>query len=1026
MKVILRPTSLKFRIIGVVLLMFVSSVWLLTISIARHLEQDMTDLLESQQFSAVSYVASEIDAKLVQRIDLLNQNTQLVAQYFDSPAQMRGFLKGRIGLQSLFQAGLVVIDKSGAGITDYPVAAGRENASFVELEYFQEVIATGKTVIGKPRIGRFTKKPGVAIATPIRNNSGETIGVLAGFATLSDKNLFGQVERGMVGKSGMIVVSDPRNSLIVSSSNPADILQPLPASGTNFDRAIAGIEGSSLSTTINGAKALVSTKMIPSVGWAVQSVLPIEEAFTPIRKMQQHAYGIAVALTLLVFGGIWFFVRRALKPLENVTASIHQMTTRQGEFSPLALSGNDEIQDLVASFNTLMDQRKRSEEALRQSEERLSRAELASKSGNWELHLDSQEIIASVGAVRIYGVDANHYEFAVIQKASLSEYRSLLDAAMRDLIEQNKPYDVEFRIKTLDLGEIKDIHSIATFDQEKRVVFGIIHDITERLRLKNALEQEESRRRIILDQSRDGISLLRRDGSLVEWNPAFANMLGYSDEELGRINVKDWDIKLRKDEIEEITYHLGLEHLNIETQHRRKDGTTYDVEVSISGVELAGQQYLLSMHRDITTRKQAAAELLESESRLRTIIDYEPECIKIVDAQGRLIRMNPAGLAMIEADSPDQVIGREILDIVAVEHRNAFAEMHKKVIAGESMIQEFEVIGLKGGRRWMETHAVPMEDHGETVHLAITRDITERKQAEDKQRLAATVFSHAREGILITSADGAILDVNQMFSQITGYGREEVLGRNPHLLSSGRHEKSFYAGMWRELTQNGNWAGEIWNRRKNGEIFPEMLTISAVRDLQGKTQQYVALFADITEIKNHEHQLEYMAHYDVLTKLPNRSLLADRLQQAMSQTVRRKQLVTVCYIDLDGFKAVNDRYGHEVGDQLLIALATTMRQALRDTDTLARIGGDEIVAVLLDLTDKESSVATIERLIHTACQPVQLGDLVVQVSASLGVTFYPQPKAVDADQLLRQADHAMYQAKLAGKNRYCVFSSTAS
>jgi diguanylate cyclase (GGDEF)-like protein len=227
--------------------------------------------------------------------------------------------------------------------------------------------------------------------------------------------------------------------------------------------------------------------------------------------------------------------------------------------------------------------------------------------------------------------------------------------------------------------------------------------------------------------------------------------------------------------------------------------------------------------------------------------------------------------------------------------------------------------------------------------------------------------------------------------------------------------------MWSDLTENGNWAGEIWNRRTDGTIYPEMLTISAVRDSQGTTQQYVALFSDITEIKNHEHQLEHMAHYDVLTKLPNRALLADRLQQAMSQTVRRKQVVTVCYLDLDGFKAVNDKHGHEVGDQLLIALATSMRQALRDTDTLARIGGDEFVAVLLDLADEVSSLTTVERLIQTASQPVQTGEFVVQVSASLGVTFYPQAEAVNADQLLRQADHAMYQAKLAGKNRYCVF-----
>ncbi|MDR3411904.1 MAG: PAS domain S-box protein [Formivibrio sp.] len=1020
-----RNPSLKFRIIGIVLVMFVGSFWLLTFVIGKRLEQDMFTLLEAQQFSAASYIASDIEAKIVQRIDLLNQNAKLVAEYLDSPSRTREFLKGRIGLQGLFQAGLVVIDKNGQGFADYPVAAERQSASFRELEYFQEAISTGKTVIGKPRIGRFTKKPGVAIAAPIRNASNEIVGVLVGFATLSDKSLFGQVEHGIAGKSGWILVTSPRHSLIVSSSDPANILQPAQSFRTTFnpDNLAAVSDSSKLSTTSLGIEALVSTKEIPSAGWLVQMVLPTQEALVPIHNMTTRAYGIAIALTGLTLLGLWFFIRRALKPLDDAASTIRAMTANNGELHMLDLDVDidAEIKDLLQSFNTLVNQRKQSEETIRESEARLNRAELASKSGNWELHLDTQTITTSQGARKIYGADNGQYNLMDVQRNTLPEYRPLLDAALKNLIENDAIYDVEFKIKTADTGEIKGIHSIAIFDKEKRIVLGVIQDVTERLRIQQALADEISRRRLVFERSRDGICLLRTDGGVAEFNSAFAEMLGYPPGDIGQLYVWDWDIQKSRDELEKITCTVGPQHRMIETRHQRKDGTQYDVEVSVNGVEWSGESYLLCLHRDITARKQAEERLLESENRLRTIIDNEPECIKIVSAEGRLIQMNPAGLAMIEADSLDQVAGCDVLDLIAPEHRNAFAKMHQRVIAGESMREEFEIVGLKGRRRWLETHAVPLQDHGETVQLAVTRDITESKEVTEKLQLAASVFSHCREGIVITSADATIIDVNDAFSRITGYDYDEVIGKNPRLLSSGRHGKPFYTSLWHDLISDGYWYGEVWNRRKNGEVYAEMLTISAVRDSQGNTQQYVALFSDITPLKEHERQLEHMAHYDVLTSLPNRILLADRLQQAISQAHRRGQSLAVCYLDLDGFKAVNDSYGHETGDQLLIALSARMKQVLRESDTLARIGGDEFVAVLLDLADDSTSSPMFNRLLSAVAQPVSVGELKLQVSASLGITFYPQAEDMSADQLLRQADQAMYQAKQAGKNRYQVF-----
>lgn len=312
---------------------------------------------------------------------------------------------------------------------------------------------------------------------------------------------------------------------------------------------------------------------------------------------------------------------------------------------------------------------------------------------------------------------------------------------------------------------------------------------------------------------------------------------------------------------------------------------------------------------------------------------------------------------------------------------------------------------------------------GEITRLVGTHvDITQQTLSEEKLKLAASVFTHAGESIAITDAEGIILDVNDTFTHTTGYSREEAIGNNPRILQSGRQSHQFYIDMWQALLNKGYWAGEVWNRRKNGEVYAVMTTMSAVRDVRGETTHYVSLSNDITPIKKHQEQLERIAHFDLLTNLPNRVLLADRLSQAMLQCGRHEQSLAVVFLDLDTFKAVNDTHGHDVGDELLIVLSLRMKEALRENDTLSRIGGDEFIAVLADLDKVEDCEPVLERLLQAASKSVNIGNVVLNVSASIGVTIYPQDN-VDTDQLIRHADQAMYVAKQSGKNRYHLFDT---
>ena len=420
------------------------------------------------------------------------------------------------------------------------------------------------------------------------------------------------------------------------------------------------------------------------------------------------------------------------------------------------------------------------------------------------------------------------------------------------------------------------------------------------------------------------------------------------------------------------------------------------------------------------------ATLGQRKTLLKQILDTSSVGIFVVNRQGYIVQANRRMAEMFNCPLAE-LEDCEYVSLIHPDEREQGREKMLWLLSSEIESVDVERLywradqtqffGHLTGNRFLGTNGVDLGLVGVIV------DISERKQVEEKLQLAASVFTHAREGIMITAVDGKIIDINDTFSRITGYQRSEVVGQNPRILSSGRQQKEFYSAMWRSLIDRGYWYGEVWNRRKNGEVYAEMQTISAVRDIHGDIQHYVSLFSDITVIKEHEKRLEHIAHYDALTCLPNRVLLADRLHQAITMVQRSGKQLAVVYLDLDGFKAINDQHGHHAGDHLLLSLARHMKQALREGDTFARLGGDEFVAVLVDHGDVSASLSMLNRLLTAAAQPVPFGELTLQVSASLGVSFYPQEEQVDADQLLRQADHAMYQAKLAGRNRYHVFDA---
>lgn len=439
----------------------------------------------------------------------------------------------------------------------------------------------------------------------------------------------------------------------------------------------------------------------------------------------------------------------------------------------------------------------------------------------------------------------------------------------------------------------------------------------------------------------------------------------------------------------------------------------------------------LQLLYEIRKQKQLEKAVEDHENQLhvrevyqRTVLNNFPFLVWLKDTKGRYLTVNEHFAQAFEGLNAEDIIGKTDLDIWPYDLAQAYRSDDTAVMQSGYVKNIEEEVEFKGKRQWMETYKSPVIVDGVVMGtVGFARNITARKETELKLELAASVFIHAAEGIMITTADGTILDVNQAFTHITGYNKSQVIGKKPSILKSGQHTKEFYAKLWKELINKGYWYGEIWNRRANGEAYVQMITISAIDDKEGGIKNFISLFSDITMMKEHQRQLEHIAHYDALTGLANRVLFGDRLNHAMLQTSRRGHKLAVAYLDLDGFKEVNDHYGHEAGDKLLMGIASNMKNALREGDTLARLGGDEFVMVLHDLDDIHASIPSLERLLQAASEPIFIGALKLQVSASLGVTFYPQDEIVEADQLLRQADQAMYNAKLEGKNRFHFFDA---
>lgn len=560
------------------------------------------------------------------------------------------------------------------------------------------------------------------------------------------------------------------------------------------------------------------------------------------------------------------------------------------------------------------------------------------------------------------------------------------------------------------------------YDTQGRIlgILGVYENITQ----QKLVEDELRLCKTIIDKSKTSFFRINRSGQIQYVNDYASQSLGYTKDEL--IGMYSWQFDpdftaSRWPAVWDLLVKDGI--VNIETRHRRKDGTIFNVHITGHYISVNDEEFSFTFVQDISDRKQAETVLRQKEGYQRALLDNFPFEVWLKDTDSRFLAVNQVLSDNLGLQSKDDLIGKNDFDIATHHLAETYRDDDRLVMESRQKKIVEEIVEHNKHIKWVETFKAPVVDEAGVIlgTVGFSRDISHRKAIEAELRIAAIAFE-SQEGMVITDANSVILKINQSFTQITGYTEQEAVGQKMQILKSDVQEKSFYIAMWQAINNHGGWQGEIWNKRKNGEIYPEWLTISAVKDESDTLIHYVGTMLDITMRKAAEQQIQHLAHHDALTDLPNRTLLTDRLNQALAQVRRQDTMLVLMFIDLDKFKPVNDLLGHDIGDLLLKEVAERLLSCVkRDSDTVSRIGGDEFIVLLPRIENESDAEVVAQNILDALEQPFNILHHRINISGSIGIAVYPQ-QGIDALSLMKNADNAMYEAKNAGRNCFTFFS----
>ena len=714
----------------------------------------------------------------------------------------------------------------------------------------------------------------------------------------------------------------------------------------------------------------------------------------------------------------------------------YRLNDRKGRISWVRERGkvicdpHGKVQSLDGVIIDISDE-KQSEENLRSLTDTLPLAVFRYQQDNGALPVFSHVSAAVHPLFGVTAADAMAQPKLLLAHLHPDDRQALAEAANQAQARQ-QPLTREIRL-VLPGQRLRWLYLCATPQQKPdgRIVYtGYVEDITERKRTAQAIQDSEERYRRIVETASEGIWSMDKQFRTTFVNTAMQQMLGYSETEMLRRKLEDFmfdaDLAEHYSKMADSKQDRSSRY---ERRFRRKDGSECWCMVSATALHdnqgnFAGS---FAMFSDITAIKQAESALAEREALLQQIFDTSSVAIFLVNNAGVITHANQR-MAEMFGHPLHELIGSLYSSHIHPSERVAGQKKMLALLASDipSVDLERHYWRADGSEFWGHlTGKRCVNAKGEEIGLVgVIADISQRRQAEEELRIAATTFQ-IQDGLVVTDTTGVIVRVNRAFTEVSGYSQQEVVGQTPSILHSGRHDDAFYRNMWAGLLTEGKWQGEIWNKHKDGNVFPVWLTITAVRGVDRRISHYVGAYRDISEHKAAEEAIRNLAFYDPLTALPNRRLLQDRLLQGMAASKRNGMHGALIFIDLDNFKTLNDTLGHDLGDLLLVEVAKRLQRSVREGDTVARLGGDEFVIMLAGLHPvAEEAAAQAEavgnNIVNALNPPFRVGKHDMRSTPSLGIALF-KGHEYSVDELMKRADLAMYQAKAAGRNTLRFF-----
>ncbi len=967
---------------------------------------NLTTILGTQQTTLLTAIQTEIDAKLsLAQTQLAAVAGVMPPEAIQNPAAALRFLENRVGIAQIFDNGLTVLNAKGQLVAETPSQPNRTIFDFSRHPFFKQAItAQGPAVSAPFRSTKPPHHPIVQFSAPVRDRDGRTVGLLTGGLRLDGNNAIGSITRHRIGAGGYLFLFAKDRTILVHP-DPARIMQQDVPPGANrlFDKALTGWEGTGRSVNSLGVAVVASFRRIHHAPWILASNIPEQEAFGPARS----AAFVLVAMVILV-GGVavavsWLALRSITTPLVQFTEHLELLDAKQGSERRFALDKHSarELQLLTASFNRMQERLENQQHELTVQMEQLYEQALTLE----------QEI-----AIRQH--TEQELQVALARNQATSQLLQTISDNVPDLIWAK---DLQHRY----LFSNKANNETLLYPEHPDEPLGKQHDFfAARIMAVNPGNPDWYRFSDLCARSDEATLASRQPTQFQEYGMIKGELIcldvykaplhdlhGKLIGTVGSARIVTRERQLEHENARLTRLYRILSDVNQKIIHRPEP---MELLQFVCSTLIADQSFSMAWvglpdgMGGYCPAVSAGAPL----ERLQQYGSVPPP------ADDRLII--PSVTALCEAD-PEQ---QPCCGYAALRDEYAFSAVAFYLIRPSQGVSALLALHTADPR--LLTHAAEQKLLDELAEdLAYALDVAEQDRVSLQNRqqleLAATVFENSNEGIAVTDCHGRIISVNRAFCEITGYQPDEVQGETHRLLKSGRHDRSFYQVMWHTLLETGRWQGEIWNRRKDGQVYPELLSISSVRDAQGSVSRYISVFTDISGVKQTQQQIEYLEWHDPLTDLPNRRMICNHLAQAIDLARRKEMPIALLCLDLDHFKDINDSFGHLTGDALLRLTARRLRDRMRSSDLVARLGGDEFIVLLEEFEEPEHIPLIAEDIINLLQQPFRLDTgIELQSGVSIGIALFPD-HGQSAMELLQQADAALYQAKQQGRGRFAYY-----